>query len=218
MPPQSTWTNEELRYLEFSSPNLKPKELSEELNRPIETIKNQMRKMGLDWKRVKGLEGTKDDRIKELWLTQTPHEIAATLGIPKGSVYSAAKRLKLTIINKGRTSEMARKAQKASTKVQRANSVNYAQSKFGIWTRESAYIFGVLWADGFSSDNAIGLTVAAKDAEWHEMLGNWIKPGIHIGHKIVNLNGKQYPAVSWYWSSVGAVDLFQALGTPLLGL
>ena len=138
-----SWTEEEISILKLEGPNRTTKEWAEFLSKKEETVKSMLRKLGVEWKRMKRITNL-DEEVKALWEKESPHRIAEILNIPKGSVYSLAKRLGLEIKVTGRTPEKARKAQEASANVQRGNSKIKADAKFGQWAPVSAYIFGVL--------------------------------------------------------------------------
>lgn len=190
----STWTDEEIEFLRQHAHEFTAKELIERLNRPEGTVKHKIRELGLDWKRTKRVENW-DREIQALWADHTPKEIAENLGIPKGSVYSAAKRLGLTISEPNRPPELYRKAQAASSAVQRENSRQRALEKFGSWTPVSAYVFGVLWADGWLHSAGVGFGVAVEDQEWAEKIGRWLDPDIRISTRQVETDGKLYGVV-----------------------
>jgi Mn-dependent DtxR family transcriptional regulator len=210
-----SWSEEELQFLRERGPNLSPKEIAAELNKNFETVKHMMRRLGIDWKRIKYAEN-RDADIRELWNSKTPTQIAELLKIPRKQVYKAADRLGLVITEPDRPLSLYRKAQVASSKVQREKSYARAHAKFGNWTSESAYVFGLLWADGYLVDCGVGLTVQQQDEKWHALIGHWFDPEIYISHDLKRCgnNGRSYPSVTWTWGCVEGRRMLERMGMP----
>ena len=208
---RSSWSDAELQFLRERGPDLTPKEIAAELGKREATVISRMRRLELSWRRVKRTEN-RDADIQALWNTKTPLQIAETLAIPKRSIYSAAKRLGLVITTPDRPPALFRKAQEASSKVQRKKSLAKAVEKFGQWTAASAYVFGVLWADGYIVDGGVGLTVQKKDREWHAMIGCWLEPKIRITERSLKLGDKSYPSVTWTWGCVEGRRMLERMG------
>jgi hypothetical protein len=208
---KSSWNSEEIQFLQEQGANFTSKEIAIKLEKKEETVKSMMRKLKLDWKRVKRTENV-DDRIRELWDSKTPLQITEILNIPRRSIYSAAKRLGLVITTPDRPPSMFRKAQEAAAHVQREKSRAKAEEKFGSWTPISAYVLGVLWADGYVVDCGVALTVQKKDHEWHAMIGRWFKADMYIAESTLELNGKRFAAVSWTWGCVEGKRMLEGMG------